>query len=167
MWLQNIDMTLQQPDSATVQKALQMLNAHLERNKCRKTTERFAVLRAAFAMTGMFRLADLSKWLDVQNFSVSRVTLYKAVAVLRDCHLVVCHRIGNTSYYETTLDHSEGSFYKICTTCGKTTLTVMPAEVQRAIAEVRMRGFHADDCMLYVYGTCQKCQKKKKIEKTK
>ena len=52
------------------------LTKYIEENNCRKTTERFALLDAMYDIDGLFTIEELAERMAVQNFHVSRATLY-------------------------------------------------------------------------------------------
>lgn len=68
------------------------LTKYIEENNCRKTTERFALLDAMYDIDGLFTIEELAERMAVQNFHVSRATLYNSLNLFVKLCLVVKHR---------------------------------------------------------------------------
>ena len=78
-----------------------ILSHYLETNKHRKTPERYAILRAVYAIEGHFTLDELGdKLADEYRFPVSRATLYNTLNLFLELRLVIRHRFQGSTKYE-------------------------------------------------------------------
>ena len=134
-----------------------ILTHYLETNKHRKTPERFAILRAVYAIEGHFTLEELGEKLTEEyKFPVSRATLYNTLNLFLELRLVIRHRFqGSTKYEACYADNSHCP--QICTVCGKVTEVKSP-EIAEAINQMHLKRFRKDGFTLYIYGICSTCQ---------
>ncbi|MGX8695379.1 MAG: Fur family transcriptional regulator [Prevotella sp.] len=134
-----------------------ILTHYLETNKHRKTPERFAILRAVYAIEGHFTLEELGEKLTEEyKFPVSRATLYNTLNLFLELRLVIRHRFqGSTKYEACYADNSH--CHQICTVCGKVTEVKSP-EIAEAINQMHLKRFRKDGFTLYIYGICSTCQ---------
>lgn len=101
------------------------LTKYIEENNCRKTTERFALLDAMYDIDGLFTIEELAERMAVQNFHVSRATLYNSLNLFVKLCLVVKHRFQTETKYEACCDTSN----HCCQTC------TIVARLQRLICQ--------------------------------
>lgn len=148
--------TTEKTDSV-LQAVERILDSYLEKNNHRKTPERYAILKAVYAMGGHFTLDELGQRLsEVQRFPVSRATLYNTLNLFMELRLVIRHRFqGSTKYEACYADNSH--CHQICTMCGKVTEVVSP-EINQAIEQMHLKRFRKDGYSLYIYGICSTCQ---------
>ena len=134
-----------------------ILSHYLETNKHRKTPERYAILRAVYAIEGHFTLDELGdKLADEYRFPVSRATLYNTLNLFLELRLVIRHRFqGSTKYEACYADNNH--CHQICTVCGKVTEVRAP-EITDAIEQMHLKRFRKDGYTLYIYGICSTCQ---------
>lgn len=135
-----------------------ILDKYLEANNHRKTSERYAILNAAYDMNGHFSLDELGQELERNNFRVSRATLYNTMRLFIELRLIVRHRFIGQTKYEASFNNEE-HVHQICTVCGKVTEIDTPAIVQ-AINKTKLNRFRKDGFSLYIYGICSECQAK-------
>ena len=134
-----------------------ILDRYLETNKHRKTPERYAILRAVYAMEGHFTLDELGEKLSQDyKFPVSRATLYNTLNLFMELRLVIRHRFHGTTKYEACYA-GNGHCHQICTVCGKVTEVSSP-EISEAIDQLHLKRFRKDGYTLYIYGICSTCQ---------
>ena len=134
-----------------------ILDHYLETNKHRKTPERYAILRAVYAIEGHFTLDELGvKLSEEYKFPVSRATLYNTLTLFMALRLVISHRFQGTTKYEAC--YADNSHcHQICTMCGKVTEVRSP-ELAEAINQMHLKRFRKDGFTLYIYGICSTCQ---------
>lgn len=134
-----------------------ILDHYLETNKHRKTPERYAILRAVYAIEGHFTLDELGvKLSEEYKFPVSRATLYNTLNLFMELRLVIRHRFQGTTKYEAC--YADNSHcHQICTMCGKVTEVRSP-ELAEAINQMHLKRFRKDGFTLYIYGICSTCQ---------
>lgn len=78
-----------------------IFSAYLEQHSHRKTPERFAILTEIYAYPGHFDVETLYNKMKMQNYRVSRATLYNTIELLLACNLVRKHQFGkNIAQFE-------------------------------------------------------------------
>lgn len=131
---------------------------YLTERKHRKTPERFAILDYIYSTKGHFEMDSLYQSMNNSNFRVSRATLYNTIELLLDCGLVVKHQFGaNVSQYERAYGN-ENHDHLICIKCGdvkeyKNSNLFTPSQ------QKKLQRFKVSYYSMYIYGTCNKCQK--------
>ena len=126
-------------------------------NNHRRTPERYAILRAVYAINGHFTLDELGEKLASEyKFPVSRGTLYNTLNLFMELRLVIRHRFQGTTKYEACYADNNHC-HQICTVCGKVTEIKSP-EIAEAIEAMKLKRFRKDGFSLYIYGICSTCQ---------
>ena len=145
----------------------QILTEYLQKNRLRKTPERYAILDTIYSIKGHFNIDALYTYMATEGkFRVSRATLYNTIILFIDANLVIKHQFGNSSQYERAYKN-ETHHHMICTECGKVT-EFQDENLKQAIAETKLKKFTASHYSLYIYGICSKCMwAKRKTNKNK
>ena len=142
----------------------QKFTEYLTANKCRKTPERYAILKLIYSDRQHFDMESLYKAMTEQNFRVSRATLYNTMQLLLECNLVLKHQFGqNLSFYERAYNN-DLHHHLICTNC-HTIREYKNAELKSSIQNRKFRNFTPSHYSLYVFGVCNSCTRQLKVKK--
>lgn len=135
-----------------------VLDKYLEKHHYRKTPERYAILDAVYKMQGHFSLQELACHIEKHNFRVSRSTLYNAMRLFIQLHLVTCHKLRDGTKYEACYNY-DGHCHQICTICGNVS-EIHSEKIVETIGRVGNSDFKQEAFALYIYGVCQQCRQK-------
>lgn len=128
----------------------------LNDGKFRKTPERFAILRKAFAMPTHFDVETLHHAMEEDGYHVSLATVYNTVELLEKAGVLrKNHFDAASATYELKRDNH---FHFVCRKCG----SIREVSNQHIAAEV-MRlsqgGFKPEGFSIIVTGLCAECRK--------
>ena len=139
----------------------QQFTDYLTLRKCRKTPERYAILDHIYSVSGHFDMESLYEAMNKSSFRVSKATLYNTMQLLLDCKLVLKHQFGtNLSHYELAYNN-EFHHHLICLVCGSVQ-EYKDNDLRSSIQNKKIRGFSPSRYGLYIYGTCSKCNSKRR-----
>ncbi|MCM1319863.1 MAG: transcriptional repressor [Muribaculaceae bacterium] len=136
---------------------MRQFNRWLESKHLRKTQERFAMLKAVWAMSGHFGAEELLKHLESGGYHVSRATVYNTLGLLEECGVIRRHHFGSAGG-EALFEKNEGThLHLICTRCGAVSECKDVAEVTSLLRNDRYGGFIPSQLSAYIYGLCADC----------
>lgn len=143
------------------------LTAYLKAKNMRRTPERYAILEKIFSTDAHLYVDDIHKSLETDGYHVSLSTVYATIQLFVEAGLVRRHQFGNqpAQYERVPQGISESHHHLVCNTCGKVRAVKDPGLIA-TIGNIRYPSFKTDFFSLYVYGTCSRCQKKLRREKS-
>ena len=144
----------------------QILTEYLERNRLRKTPERYEILKAVYTFEGHFTMEALqNKMKDEIKVHVSRATLYNTVKHLILANLLVQHAFPHASQFEKVYG-VQPHLHRICTVCG----TVKEKDMENInlmLDNIKHHQFHTSHQVVYIYGICSRCEANMKKKRNK
>ena len=129
-------------------------------NELRQTPERFAILDAIYSIQGYFTIEFLQDIMQERRFPVSSSTLYRTTQLLVQANLLIQHPFNATAVFERIEDKKPKS-YQICNNCHRIT-RIKSKDLAAAVESYHPRRFAVSHRILYVYGTCPKCEAARK-----
>ena len=140
------------------QQVRQVFTDYLEKNKQRKTSERFAILEAIYMRTDHFDAESLFIELKKKKFHISRATVYNTLDLLVDCELVTKHQFGNSmARYEKSYGYHQHD-HLICIDCNKVMEFCDPRIHQISTRMGELLNFDIPHHSLILYGHCKGCE---------
>ncbi|MBI2920715.1 MAG: transcriptional repressor [Planctomycetes bacterium] len=140
---------------------VQTFEEYLRKHSLHLTSPRRTVLQKVFSTQVHFTADELIAQLDKDGTPVSKATVYRTLALLRDCNLLIEHDFGiGKAYYEhaSALEH-HGHFY--CVDCGNIAefydarLNAMQEKISQ------QEGFQPVQFVVKIHGYCPVCQSKR------
>lgn len=133
---------------------------YLEKNKLRKTPERFAVIKKVFQTEGFFEIEQLYNALKT-DYRVSLATVYNTIEHMIQANLLIKHQFpGNSSKYEKHFN-KQNHYYLICTKCGSIK-EFSDLKIKNLIKMKSFTTFEPGYHSLNLFGLCSRCNPKSK-----
>jgi Fur family ferric uptake transcriptional regulator len=149
----------------SIDTARRIFENYLKTNRMRKTPERFAVLESICETQAAFTVEDIYRdVMERKKFQISLSTIYNTMDIIEKAHLVVRHQVNwkgdpRLMHYQKCLSEDSRHHF-VCKECGDT-FDIADDALANAIEKQKKAGFHAENYVLFIYGTCARCYARK------
>ncbi len=145
-----------------INSSKQTLAEYLKEKKLRSTRERFVLLEEIMKTNKHFDADELYATLLAKGLKASRATVYNTLDLLVECGIISKYHFGEGhNRYERALGRPRHD-HLICLECGDIAEFVSEklTRIQKEVCEDKK--FMMQNATLQIFGTCAKCQAKKK-----
>ncbi len=145
---------------ARIEAAHSIFTNYMEQNGHRKTPERYMIFDYISKQNGAFDFEQINSFL-LENYRVSRATIYNTLGLLLKCNLLVKLQFGQTVKYEKVLPEvhlNHNLHHLVCSRCGSVK-KFTDNHIKSILKYKPLRGFEASHYTIYLYGLCAKCKK--------
>ncbi len=144
-----------------LERALDAFREYLKKKELKLTGQRTTIVQKVFTTHRHFTAEELQELLRTEKRRISKATVYRTLALLTECDLIVEHDFAQgQKYYEQIFGRAQHD-HLICVSCGKIEeFTYDPIdEFQARIS--RAKGFRAISHALHIFGVCERCSSKR------
>ena len=99
------------------------------------------------------------------KFQVSRSTLFNIIDLFVEARLLIKHNLPGAAHYECCVQ-DRPYLYLVCTQCGSIHAIRHP-QMEKVIATVKSRKITICQRVLYLNGTCKRCEMANRKERNK
>lgn len=139
---------------------------YLHSHSLKRTPERMAILDAVTDMNRHFTIENLHDRIVDGGYRLSLGTVYNTIRLLVDCGLMRCHRFGGQAEYERVSPVGGCHLHLVCIRCGSVR-ELREADLLKTLSDHRYSTFKPDYFDLTVYGTCSRCQRRRRASNDK
>ena len=141
-------------------KTKDKLNVFLTQKGLRRTSQRNAILEAAFGTTEHFIAEDLLKMAKRRDPSVSRATVYRTLALLLESGLLKELDLGKDhKFYDPNYSRHPNHHHIICNDCDKI-VEFESQDIEKLETEISHKlGFSVGSQHLEIRGNCEDLKK--------
>ena len=101
----------------TQEKVRKVFADYLQKQRQRRTPERFFILEEIYNIDFHFDVDSLYELMKKKKYRLSRATIYNTLELLMDCGLITRHQFGkNLSRYEKSFEYKQHD-HLICEDC--------------------------------------------------
>lgn len=149
----------------------QQFSAHLERQRKRRTPERYFILDTVLEMKGRFTADDLLQRVAGADagLRVSRATLFNTLPLLVDSGVVRRSTTHRHVDYEvvSSAAKAEPRQNLVCTICGRVHRS-KASSLRQWVGAQSYRDFApAGSIEIFVYGECGRCRRNRRVQQSK
>ncbi len=133
-------------------EAIKIFNQYLEKNRLRRTPERFTILEEIYKRNDHFDAESLYIHMKMEQYHVSRATVYNTLELLVSCDLVRKHQFGkNMASYEKSYGNKQHD-HAVCVETGQVFEFCDPRiqQIKQTISDIL--GFEITHHSLTFYG---------------
>lgn len=144
--------------------ATDILTEYMLEKRCRKTPERYALIKAVYSIGEPFSVDSLQAFVAKQMV-LSRITVYNNLKMFIKAGLVIKLPTPGLEMYEACYQN-QPHHKLVCTVCGATT-EFLDDSITDFVMEKRFKKFHLSSCSVTIFGVCARCRAKQNREKKK
>jgi len=145
---------------------LQVLREHLVRKRLKRTDQRETILEVFLQSKKHLTVEELHNLVKYRDPSIGLTTIYRTMKLFCECSLARAnHFEGGRVRYEQQYKTAHHD-HMICIECGETIEFVDPQIEKLQEKVVKQFGFQMTDHRMEIYGTCEKCQRRRNRDST-